>query len=282
MDSKEETVGVMEALLLGVEKADEDDRLVEKRYWGKATGINWCERDYEHSEYIAEFWNTITNVGFIIVGVYGLFLVNKLKLPRRFTALSYCLIGLGLTSGFFHASLLWTGQKLDESFENVLLVILYHSDSMDQRIASLHSIIVTLGIFLITAFLFCEIHLIVIAILTLTKVRREAALAQLQVGEKLRLGLSRSIKIAGVSIVIGAICWLFDRLFCGVIRASPFNPQLHSWWHIFCAISLHQALVLAIAMYQFREKLEGKKTDDFDSILPLVVVNRFGLGDVKY
>jgi len=131
------------------------------------------------------------------------------------------------------------------------------------------------------------------------------------------LGLSRSIKLAGGSVGIGAICWIIDRLFCGAIRRLGFNPQLHGksfshpktytfkfdTRHRLVAyflrhkspsgksksrinsetlMKLFQALVMAIAMYQLREKIEGKKIDDVRTLLPLVVINRFGLGDIRH
>ena len=42
-------------------------------YWGKPTStIDWCERNYVVIYYIAEFWNTITNLGMIIPPIYGI------------------------------------------------------------------------------------------------------------------------------------------------------------------------------------------------------------------
>jgi len=92
-----------------------------------------------------------------------------MKLPSRFYWLSWSLLLLGITSGLFHASLLWINQKLDESFENISLILLFHSNRASQNIALGHGAVVAVGVFTITSFLFCEIHLIAIILLTVSK-----------------------------------------------------------------------------------------------------------------
>ena len=36
-------------------------------FWGSPSStINWCETNYEMTYYVAEFWNTVTNLGMIV------------------------------------------------------------------------------------------------------------------------------------------------------------------------------------------------------------------------
>lgn len=42
-------------------------------FWGVPTAtIDWCEDNYETSPYFAEFWNTISNAGMIMLALYGI------------------------------------------------------------------------------------------------------------------------------------------------------------------------------------------------------------------
>lgn len=42
---------------------------IKKGFWGPVTSsIDWCEKNYTVSHHVAEFGNTITNLGFVILG----------------------------------------------------------------------------------------------------------------------------------------------------------------------------------------------------------------------
>ncbi len=52
--------------------------------------------------------------------------------------------------------------------------------------------------------------------------------------------------------IIGAICWLVDRVMCGFINSLlPFNPQLHSFWHIFTAIAIYNGYFAMATLQTF-------------------------------
>ncbi len=54
--------------------------------------------------YVAELWNTVSNLAFLAAGVAALRICGRKRLPGRFHALAWSLIGFGLTSGAFHAT----------------------------------------------------------------------------------------------------------------------------------------------------------------------------------
>ena len=83
-----------------------------------------------------------------------------------------CLTG----SAFFHGTLWLLAQRLDEFFENAALVSLLHSvwPNPDTVIAC-HTVLFLLGLSTITAFLFCEIHLIGTALMVWLKTKRQAS-----------------------------------------------------------------------------------------------------------
>lgn len=103
-------------------------------YWGKNTAtIDWCENNYEITYYVAEFWNTISNLVMIVFPLYGVFwsfkhiqfyknlqrngslqLRNQFQVPK---CVIFCQLGLmlvGIGSWMFHMTLLYPMQLLDE------------------------------------------------------------------------------------------------------------------------------------------------------------------------
>lgn len=292
-----EEVGLLEALVLGGSSSgsryfDEsvsdsagksDDEMLSasivQYYWGKPTGINWCEKDYEWNPYIAEFHNTWSNVAFVLAGVQGLRTARRLSLPMRFYVLAWSLILLGVFSAGFHATLLWTQQKLDETFENLALIILVRSDRSNQAVTLAHGMLATLGIFTVTSFLFCELHMISIVLVTLFRVKGWVYRTEIvSAGEA---GVKRAARVAILSATIGFICWIIDRVLCTQVLRLMFNPQLHAWWHILCGVALHEAFVLTVAFYQLDQALNLDRVDDIavdvESMPCFLTPGRWGL-----
>ena len=84
-------------------------------YWGVPTSdMDFCEPNYETSHYVAEFWNTVSSIPVVLTGLSGIVLCRMQKLGAE-QMLCYGLIAtIGLGSVAFHATLLRTGQVLDE------------------------------------------------------------------------------------------------------------------------------------------------------------------------
>ena len=78
------------------------------------TPIDWCEPNYVYSKYIAEFWNTISNITFLILGYYGFKYCKKNILNSTYYLIFTIYILIGIFSAYFHASLTTLGQLLDE------------------------------------------------------------------------------------------------------------------------------------------------------------------------
>ena len=75
-------------------------------YWGEPTStIDWCEHNYVHSFYIAEFWNTLSNLSFVLLGIYGLSHSIKHGFEWRFHAQFIAVIITGIGSAMFHGTL---------------------------------------------------------------------------------------------------------------------------------------------------------------------------------
>lgn len=76
--------------------------------------IDWCEPNHTWTDYIAEFGNTMSSLSLSLVGLY-MWQKHKndnLTKPIRWSHYLSILIGIG--SAWFHATLSYTGQLVDE------------------------------------------------------------------------------------------------------------------------------------------------------------------------
>ncbi|XP_062567585.1 alkaline ceramidase 3-like isoform X2 [Saccostrea cucullata] len=83
--------------------------------WGAPTStIDWCEENYHVTPLIAEFWNTISNVIFIIPSLLMLGIGTIEGHEERFQWCHFSVFTVGFGSWCFHMTLLYSMQLLDE------------------------------------------------------------------------------------------------------------------------------------------------------------------------
>ncbi|RWS09064.1 alkaline ceramidase 3-like protein [Dinothrombium tinctorium] len=84
-------------------------------YWGNVTStLDWCEKNYETTFYIAEFWNTVSNVFMIIPPIYS-FISSLATGYEVRTLICYTLLtAVGIGSWLFHMTLKYEMQLFDE------------------------------------------------------------------------------------------------------------------------------------------------------------------------
>jgi|688.fasta_scaffold179870_2 hypothetical protein len=86
------------------------------------SSVSWCERKYFKSEYIAEYWNTLTGIFLCVTSIYAYFK------NHGFTKLYYSnilLFFVGIGTMMFHGTLVYFWQLLDE-IPMMLIVIEYY------------------------------------------------------------------------------------------------------------------------------------------------------------
>nr|XP_006125598.1 alkaline ceramidase 1 isoform X2 [Pelodiscus sinensis] len=78
--------------------------------------VDWCEGNFEHSEVIAEYYNTISNVSFFLLFPILLYLNHQYVQQRPLSAYSLSIMVLvtGIFSTYYHVTLSYVGQLLDE------------------------------------------------------------------------------------------------------------------------------------------------------------------------
>jgi dihydroceramidase len=88
--------------------ADESD------YGNHTSTIDWCEENYTHTPYVAEFYNAFTNFPTVALGLYGAYAALQGGLKKRYALAYLGLVCIGLGSFGFHATLTWEWQLMDE------------------------------------------------------------------------------------------------------------------------------------------------------------------------
>lgn len=83
-------------------------------YWGPPTAtIDWCEANYEVTILVAEFWNTVSNLMFIIPPLAAAFHFRK-KVDTAYLMSLVYMAFTGMGSCAFHGTLLYGMQLWDE------------------------------------------------------------------------------------------------------------------------------------------------------------------------
>lgn len=230
------------------------------QYWGKPDSlINWCEHDYVDQVQIAEFWNTWSNLFFIISGLLSIRLALKYGLPASYWIAAVSIVLTGTFSFAFHASLRWWMQKMDESFETVLILGIFHSFDSDPSLMYTHIVTAVVGILFIEKW-FCEIHLVIIALLTFWSLYQLGWHLLQSVATSLYYRLFGRIRNY---FVIAGLAWLVDRIACQYLYDLPYNlpnPQLHAFgWHLGCALGLNETMIAVLIMHKLNG-FKGKNT----------------------
>jgi len=93
--------------------------------------IDWCEpnRPQTNPLHVQELHNTWTNISYVIAGFALIPKLNRCNPLYQFYVLS--IVMTGLTSAWFHATLIFISQKSDEFFENAAVVSLLYAQLSD-------------------------------------------------------------------------------------------------------------------------------------------------------
>ena len=82
-------------------------------FWGPVTStMNWCEENYVLVSWIAEFWNSLSSIFILVVGLIGWRLHRNHDLGMQIAFIALGIIGFG--SMAFHGTLRFETQMMDE------------------------------------------------------------------------------------------------------------------------------------------------------------------------
>jgi len=245
-----------------------------KDYWPRTATLDWCEENYILCHNIAEFWNSLTNLTFLILAAYGAIMVIRHRGESRYL-LAYLTMGLvGVGSFLFHATLTYEMQLLDELpmiYCVCVVTFCVFESEKEPRYGKPLKIFLILDALAITCIyllnkspLFFQtsyaLHLVAI-VLRGTQLFHRLPVSR---GKK----HLKSLFLFGYIMHSGAfLLWNMDNRFCGKLRAmreqlGVFAPllQLHAWWHILTGIGTYVYMVgnqfLRILMLEMEEEFE--------------------------
>ncbi|GMH91760.1 hypothetical protein TrVE_jg2861 [Triparma verrucosa] len=253
-------------------------------FWGPTTSsIDWCERNYAVNGYIAEFWNTISNSAFIIVGLMGIFQAYRHRYETRFVLIGLGIMVVGVGSSAFHGTLLYEYQMADElpmiwsiMVWNYAMFLMESTTTTEKHTltvvlcvsyAVIYSVLHVYFAFTITFQLNFALMIVISgfilhknciehtgrSFIPLVVVRKR--LPSDHYNPKEILNLYSLCWHYVVVLLLALACWLLDQFGCEVLHNLPFgipNPQLHAWWHVLCGYNCHLGLQLSIGL---REKV---------------------------
>jgi len=227
-------------------------------YWSVSSSIDWCERNYVVTWFIAEFWNTISAAIIFLCGAIDLHHALKMKAEMRFIIYSISVMMVGIGTATFHGSLTFIGQLGDElPMVWCMMVLWYIMIVMDKkgttsptlpRVLALYSIVFSI-VHAVGAFhrLF-QLHFVALIAVTVLFGYRHLG----------TYGKHPSLwPLAWVyAAVWGGACvvWLMDQFMCAQMHAlhvGPVaipNPQFHALWHVLTGYCTHVGMIFVRIM----------------------------------
>ncbi|KAF2706868.1 alkaline phytoceramidase [Pleomassaria siparia CBS 279.74] len=245
--------------------------------WGKPnSNHNFCEEDYIISTYIAEFVNTLTNLTYILYGAHGLRRVRKRKDGGLLSTLAipyWGLIGVGVLSGWYHATLKYHSQMGDDlsmflASGSLLHQLMIFDATPSQRLyrtAMILGAIIPVSVYHVWA---DEIvmHEILFGILVVLIGYKTRALIKEKVkSEESKKRLGGLATFGMMSCGLGYFLWNIDFHLCSYVTSFkrslglPWGLlfELHGWWHIFTGIGAY----IGMAAVEYLVTMEEGKTD---------------------
>ncbi|KAG0033074.1 Alkaline ceramidase 3 [Podila clonocystis] len=252
-------------------------------YWGHPTAADWCENNYAHTPYIAEFFNSLSSFSMILVGLAGMYLHSAFE--KRFLLTFGSIVIVGIGSIAFHGTLLFPLQMLDELPMLYSILTLFYCCAENRpyrRYGVWFPVAITLyGLLTTFVMLFAgpQNHLL------------EFVVFQSSFAFMVMVVMSHIIKLYGalqdqairrmwiLTAAVGVTSygyWNIDFRLCDLMQNLPFglfNPQFHAWWHV--GASMTSYMVCLLVCYNRAENLDRHPSIEWKAgVLPYVVAEK--------
>ena len=192
-------------------------------FWGTPdVSVSFCEDKYVVSNYIAEYYNTMSALSYVIVGL----IFSRTRLKR----LSKIIIMLGIGTALLHGTLRFYGQWLDE----ISMLILSFYIIKEVRWLRFKKTTNELYLFpLILPYFALQKYFSYFLVIFTTLQIYTYKIAQKDY-KKCSKREYCLIKTYSIILIFSTFCWFLDQVFCDYV--SKF--QLHAVWHAGTALAL--------------------------------------------
>lgn len=203
-------------------------------FWGPVTSTHeWCEPNYVHSSYIAEFYNTISNFPAIILALAGLVNALRQRFEKRFSILHISNMVLAIGSMLYHATLQRMQQQGDETpmvWEMLLYIYILYSPDWHYRSTMptfmfLYAVVFAVAHSLVRFGIGFWVHYALLCLLCIPRMYKYYIYTEDKSAKQLA-------KLYLGTLTVGSLCWVFDRLLCRKVSHWYINPQGHALWHV--------------------------------------------------
>lgn len=193
-------------------------------FWGlQDSSITFCEEDYITSQYVAEYYNSISGLAYSLVGLWYL----NTSLSKE---TCYSLIALGLSTSLFHGTMRYYGQMADELSMLVLSYYLIKEVHTDMPIELLGVIVSS---YLMAFDMFPIFFIMFFSLQCYLYLLTDEVLKDFDDDWK-KVWISKLINYKNYSLLTGAFFWLIDIFLCDYLDFKYY----HALWHILTALSL--------------------------------------------
>ncbi|CAG9326960.1 unnamed protein product [Blepharisma stoltei] len=223
------------------------------RYWDPITSsIDWCEANYEVSEYIVEFWNTVTSFALVVVGVYGLWVLRSFESRFVENLIAFFFIVVGVGSAAFHATLKYEYQLWDEIpmfwvISGAIYAYMVLFDYWWEKRIYLQWFFIIYNI--VWYFVHSSNAFTVFFQANFFVLNTVMIVLMFYFHQKYKTKSSTMMISLYIFAILSAFSlWLVDKLMCEHVSQLPVNPQFHGWWHVLVASSAHYSLMFELVI----------------------------------
>ncbi|KAK4797505.1 hypothetical protein SAY86_029831 [Trapa natans] len=244
-------------------------------FWGPVTSTKeCCERNYVYSSYVAEFYNTISNIPCIILALIGLVNALRQRFEKRFSVLHISNMTLAIGSMLYHSTLQRVQQQGDETpMVWEVLLYLYILYSPDWHYATTMPTFLFLygGLFAILHSVFhfglgFKLHYVALCLLCIPRMYKYYIYTDDRAAKRLA-------KLYLLTLILGSLCGILDRVFCNHVSSWPLNPEGHALWHAFMGFNSYYANTF-LMFCRAQQRGWNPKVASMMGILPYVKIEK--------